>query len=276
MDFKELAQKKVFNIPVIYIAAAAVLALAYFAWKMKTSKDSGAEDPGTEPDAGIDDQAASVADAYSGLNSTGTVTVVQGGTKDDEEAVKQSNEDWATAAIKWLVANKKATATEAQSAIDHYLSGNDLSYDEANLVNLVRASSEIGEPPEKVAIGNVGTVAPAQKQFSNYPGKHTVKGSNDNTAAKLGQLYYGSGDSSHANRIAASNVSLGPVGTTYIPGTVVVIPAWIPPKFYTVTGVGDVRASQVGSKNGVVTGVIRSLNPGLTEPYKKGTKVRVV
>lgn len=276
MDFKSLASKKVFNIPVLYIAGAAVLVLAYFAWKMKTSSNTDT----TGVDATADGATTTAADAvasgdYSGLNTQGTVTVVQGATTADAGAVKPTNEDWARSAVTWLISNKKATATQAQAAVDHYLSGNDLSYDESVMIDAVIASKDIGQPPEKVAIGNVGNAPLAQKQFSNFPGTHTVKGSNDNTAGKLATLYYGNSGADYTNLITANNAVLGPSTTTYTVGTVVRIPAWHTPKYYTVTGASDTRASQVAAKNGTYATTIAGLNPGVSEPYKKGQKLRV-
>jgi hypothetical protein len=270
MNFQEIASKKVAGVPVLYLAAAFVAILAFVAWRMKPSapEEEPTGDEGTTPDnapTGEDDV------DYSGLNTNGTVTVVQGPPV-AEEATKQTNDDWERAAVDYLVDAKLATPSEAQNAIRKYLEGNDLSFEEGALKD--KAIMKLKLPPEPLTtLGNVGQ-APGQKQFSNYPGRHTVKGSNDNTASKLAMIYYNSGSSPYAAEIVAANSALGPSGTTYAPGTSVTIPKWTGIRYYKTTK-STLWPSQVAAKNGLSYAQIIALNPGKTAPYKLGEKIRV-
>jgi LysM repeat protein len=102
-----------------------------------------------------------------------------------------------------------------------------------------------------------------------------VKGSNDNTAAKLAVLYYNNGDANHANRITEMNTSYGPVGTTFNVGTVVEIPTYPALNWYTVTGKNkDQYSTALAAKFGLSVAQLQALNPSLTYPVKVGTKVR--
>lgn len=267
MDFKALLNKKVVGVPVLYLAGAFVAILAVVAWRMKPAPEAAV----TDPDA--DDTALDPAlDDYAGLATNGTVTVVQGGTSAEEESKKETNDDWERAAVAFLISEKLATAGEAQTAINKYLEGADLSYDEGRLRDA--AVTKLGIPPEKMStVGTVG-LAPAQRQFNNFPGTHTVKNVNDNTAGKLAQLYYGNSDTAHALKIAANNSGLGPLGVTYNVGTVVKIPRWENPRYYTITKTTQ-WPSQVAAKNGMSVEAFTFFNPGLVAPYKVGSKVRV-
>lgn len=268
-SFSELAQKKVAGIPVLYVAGAFVVILAIVAYKMKpaSSEDSG---PVDETQGESPDQTGGAAD-YSGLETQGTVTVVQG-SPNTSEPVKATNDDWERSAVEYLIEAKLATPSDAQVAIHRYLEGADLTYEQGKLKDA--AITKLKLPPEPLTtIGTIGN-APAQKQFSNYPGKHTVKGSNDNTPYKLAGLYYGSTNAEHANRIVASNAKLGPVGTTYSAGSVIYIPAWVTPRYYVITNTTRYPGA-AAAKNGIPYDAFLALNPGLVAPYKVGSKVRV-
>jgi hypothetical protein len=273
-SFQELAQKKVAGIPVLYLAGAFVAILAIVAWKMKPSTPDEevtgdeATTPGNVPkDSGDPDGAD-----YSGIVSPGTVTVVQGTQTADQEAVKQTNEDWERSAVDFLVESNLATPSEAQDAIRKYLDGAALSFDEGKLKDA--AIRKLKLPPEPLqTIGTVGTT-PAQRQAGALPGKHTVKGPNDNTATKLAQLYYGKSTSEYVLTIAAANSKLGTAASTYSPGTVVSIPAYIPPQYFKVTS-STRWPSQVAKKNGVTYAQVQALNPSKTAPYVVGSSVRI-
>lgn len=276
MTFNEIAQKKIFNIPVLYIAAAAVIVLAIVAWRMKPTPD--ADTPGVDPEAaldGIDDVegvAVSPGNPYAGYNTTGTVVVAPQQPEEPEVIVK-TNEDWVKEAAEWLVGKREATGVEAASALNKFIGGEDLTYDEGLLVN--SAIAEKGQPPD--SIGNPGAIAqqPARRQFSGSNGTHTVKGTNDNTYAKLAQLYYGNGDALHVNRIAEYNTKLGPAGASFDPETKIVIPTYVNPVYYKVTGKNsDNRFKTIAGKAGATTDMIRALNPTISEPIPTGTMVR--
>lgn len=275
MNFKEIASKKIAGIPVLYLVAGAVVIFAVWAWQMKSSpaEEVTGDENTTAENVSVSEDDSAVAD-YSGLAPTGTVTVVQQPTA-ETESVKQTNDDWLRAAVTYLIDEKKATPGEAQTAINNYLEGNDLTFEQGVLRDA--AITKLGLPPERIAV--LGTVSaqaapPAQRQFNNFPGKHTVKGSNDNTASKLAALYYGNGDSLRTQKIVATNPNLG-TGAGYNVGTVISIPAWREPAYYTVTKTGPKTATKVGAVNGISAQVLQALNPGKSSPYAVGTKLRV-
>lgn len=272
-SFNDLAKKKVAGVPVLYLAGAFVIILAIVAWKMKPSTPAPVASPadgGTDPNASPDGSPAD----YAGLSTHGTVTVVQG-TQTADPVVKQTNEDWYRAAVDYLVTSNLASPSQAESAMSKYLNGDNLSFPEGELKD--KAILKLKLPPEPLAtIGVISPAspAPAQRQFSNFPGGHTVKGPNDNTPSALAQLYYSNGDAVHSALIVQQNARLGTGSVTYPPGTAVVIPAWHDPKYYTTTKDGY-TASGVAAVNGTTATSIDILNPGMSFPVKKGTKVRV-
>ncbi len=275
MDFKSLAAKKVLGIPVLYLAAAAVVVFLVWAWQMKgyTSEEVTGDENTTPENVPESEDDIGAAD-YQGLTPTGTVTVVQPAAE-PTEAIKQTNDDWLRAAVTFLIEERLSTPGEAQVAINNYLEGNDLTYEQGQLRDA--AIKKLGVPPERISVlGSVGnkTEAPAQRQFSAFPGKHTVKGPNDNSAAKLAALYYGSGDATRAAKIAATNHVYG-TGASYNVGTVLSIPAWREPAYYTVTKTGPKSASGIAAKNAISVPVLQGLNPGKSGPYTAGTKLRV-
>jgi len=284
VNFKDLAQKKVAGVPVLYLAAGFVVILAVVAWRMRTTATENTA--GTDPEAaldGIEDVeggiAVSPSNPYAGYSTTGTV-VVAPEKPEVEEPVQIDNDAWVKQGAEWAVNAKKSTGTVAYATLTKYVSGEDLSYDEGELVNAVIA--EKGQPPEP--IGKVGAISdqPARKQFSSSNGSHIVKGTNDNSAAKLATLYYGNGDATHALRIAQYNTTLGTATTTYPVGTKVTIPSYVTPYYYTVNGNarrGQAKNDQwfqtIGAIHGASAKMISTINPNLSEPIKVGTKVRI-
>lgn len=280
MTFQEFAAKKVLGVPVLYLGAAAVTILLIVAWRLKATPDDSdgavsADDAtvGTDEGSTAGQLAGMDGSPYEGFTTNGTVVVQpQTPVATDTEPVIKDNDDWVRAGAEWLVAQKKASGSTAATALTKYVDGENLSFDEGNLVNL--AIEEKGQPPDPLGkIGTIGT-APAQKQFNNYPGTHTVKGTNDNTPTKLAALYYGNSDSLHTNKIASANLAYGPVSTTYNVGTKITIPLYTNPRYYTITKT-TTWPSQVAAKNGLSYNQFLALNPGLTAPYKVGSKVRV-
>jgi hypothetical protein len=284
MTFKEFAQKKVLGVPVLYLGAAGVIILAIVAWRMKPSPDT--DTPGVDPENALDGVdveggvAVSPGNPYAGYNTNGTVVVAPQTPETEENTPELDNEGWAKAGAEWLVAKNKATGTVAYATLSKYLSGEDMSYEERSLVDAVIA--EKGQPPEPV--GKVGAISPqpARKQFVGSNGTHTVMGPNDNTAAKLATLYYGVGDALHYLRIVQYNTNLGTAQTTYPVGTKVKIPSYVNPYYYTVNGKarrGSTRNDQwfstIAAIHGASAAMIQGINPGLSEPIKVGTKVRI-
>jgi hypothetical protein len=270
-SFQEIAQKKIAGVPVLYLAGAFVAILAIVAWKMKPStppeepRGDESTTPGNVPtDEGDVD--------YSGLATNGTVTVVQGTPATAQDAAKQTNDDWEREAVNFIVDSGLASPGVAQTAIHKYLEGSDLSYEEGQLRDA--AIKKLKLPPEPLYTVGVTGTEPARRQAGTLPGAHTVKGSNDNTAAKLATLYYGNGDAIHAATITAANTRYGPTGTTYPAGTRITIPQWYTPYNYTATKTIN-TATKIGAKNGLSAAQVQALNPSMKFPVSAGTKVRV-
>lgn len=263
-SFQELARKKVAGIPVLYLAGAFVTILAIVAYKMKptSGEDLGSEDGGDQGDP------TNGAADYSGQIGSGTV-IVAPSTPDPVEADKPTNEEWGRSAVDYLVESNLATPSVAEAAIHKYLEGADLTFEQGKLKDA--AILKLKLPPEPlVGIGSIGT-APAQRQFTSFPGKHTVKGSNDDGLTKIAALYYGRSETPYTTLLSAANTNLPRYGR-YSPGTVVNVPAYIEPKYYTA---GSQDAKTIAAKNGISTASLQLLNPGMSFPVKKGQKVRV-
>ena len=277
MDVKGFLQKKFAGIPVLYLLGVAVGIFAFVAWKLKpadTSSDSlGA--PGTG-DAGADVTGVTTGDlagsVYDGLKTAGTVVVAPSSdTIGDTTPTIKTNATWLNDGVQWLVAQDKATGSVANAALSKYLQGQDRSYNEQELVDLWYKQG--GPPPDGVEpAGTIGS-KPAQKQFEQPPGVHTVKGTNDNDYTDMLNLYYGGRkDQESYDLLQAANEKLGLSGPWGV-GTKINIPVWHPPKYYVTPS--DMTTAQVASKNGITAYQINALNNTSKNTWPKGSKVRV-
>lgn len=267
---QEIMHKKVAGIPVVYIGGAAVVVLAIVAYRTPntnaaaaTATDAAATDASTTDESSI----------YGSLATNGTVTTAPVDTSTSTPAVEATNDSWLRSSVADVVKANIATAGDAQAALSKYLSGDNLSFQEGQIRDYALKTD--GLPPEPLT--TVGTVsgAPAQKQFSVFPGTHTVKGANDNTPTKLAVLYYGNGDANHVNSIISRNFNLGPIGTTYNVGTNVLIPEWTTPRYFTVVK-GYQYPTQIAAKNGISYAQLLGLNQGVVFPAGIGAKIRVL
>lgn len=276
MNISEILKKRVLGVPVLYLAGVAVLILAYVAWKMKATTDitDGGADVTGDPSA-ASDLPSEGDDPYGSLATQGTVTVVQQPAVTTPEPEEKSNEVWAKKGAEWIVGHPtpevNPSGAAAIAALNHFLQGEDLSYDETQIVNAV--IREWGQPPEGVTVtGKVTTDKPAQRQFSVFPGTHTVKGSNDNTYAKLAGLYYGSASVDNINLIAGNNP--GREGSMLSVGTPVKIPLKRPPRYIKATN-SMKNAPDIAKKNGITVAQLWAYNPGKAFPVPVGTSVRI-
>jgi hypothetical protein len=277
VTFKELAAKKVFGVPVLYLALAAVVILAIVAYKMQPAKtDEVKGDPSADGslEGAADDETT---DAYAGLASGGTVTVVQQPTTPEAtEVTIQTNETWVKRGAEWLVAGGYSTGPAALSALTKYVQGTDRSYDEQQLVD--RVFKQFGAPPDSISEGGTVGAKPAQKQFPNLPGVHTITGNSDNGYPQLAALYYGSSSADRQDLIQAANTNLGLSGPWPV-GTKVNIPEMKNIRYYT-TPVAE-HKNTVASKNALTRSQLDALNNGNTwDKYgatvPKGVRVRVL
>lgn len=269
----ELMKTKVAGIPAIYLVGAFVAILALVAWKMQQTPPEAnvPTDPGSTEQDGADIPTADIGGNYDAITGKGTVTtvpqVVESVTPEPDVS---TNESWAKGAIEWLVSQNKATAGDAQNAIGKYVAGSQLSYAEGQLRDV--AVREKGLPPDSVTQVGHTDDPPARRAFAGASGGHTVLGSNDNTATKLANLYYGASTSSTVGMITKANPKLG--AGPYAKGAKLWIPALHPARFFTATRTVRTKAS-IASKNGITTARLEAYNPGMANVVPVGTKVRV-
>lgn len=276
MTFQEFAHKKVLGVPVLYIAGAAAVILLIVAYKLKPASDTPADVPadagGTEDTEGSDKAAD-----YSGLNTTGTVTVapVSPSTEDNANPTINTNQTWASKGAQWLTAHQNVPGSAALSALNKYLAGQDRTYDEQQWVDAV--FKEFGPPPDGVESGGKVGSKPAVKQFSGGSGTHTVVGGADNSIRALSALYYNSTADDRIDLLEAANTSIG--DGPWTAGTTVKIPAYHTPVYYTLPS--NMTASQVAAKNGISLDQLSVLNDPRGGRYApgygiaKGTGIRV-
>lgn len=277
MTFSEVANKKVLGVPVLYLAGAAVVILAIVAYKMdaKTTPDETPGVEGSPDDGGMADDEAT--DAYAGLASGGTVTVVQAATNPaaTEETIK-TNDMWVREGAEWLVAHGHSTGSVALTALTKYINGVDRSYAEQELVDLW--FKEKGAPPDGVSEGGTVGSKPAQKQFSNLPGVHTITGNSDNGYPQLATLYYNSASADRQDLIQVANTSLGLSGPWPV-GTKVTIPVLRNIRYYKTTKAE--AKSTIASKNSLSRAQLDALNNGpmwtkYGSTVPKGVSVRIL
>lgn len=271
MDFSTIAHKKVAGVPVLYLAGGAAVVGLVFALKMKASNDTSDTDADVTGEPGSASEGTEAEDAYDAYKSNGTVVVAPQAVDTEDDSV-YTNTNWVRDGAGWLVAEKKISGSVASDALQKYLDDANLSYEQGQWVDAwIEKKGPPPDPPSRT--GTISRSAPAQTQFTNFPGKHTVKGEYDNTLPELAQLYYGKNSAAYTTLIAGANVGLPPAGT-YAVGRVISIPAYREPQYYTATKNGQ-TFTEIAAKNATSYAVLQILNPGMASPVKKGTKVRI-
>lgn len=226
-NFSELLHRKVIGIPVLYWAGGFVAILAIVAWRIKP-----ATPPDTPPtdNGGTDVSDPSIGDLgdYTGLGTTGTVTVVQQPSNAAiVDPVIKTNESWVRDGAEWLTASKGVAGSQAAAALNKYVSGLSRSYQEQEWVDDV--IREKGQPPDSIAEGGSVDPKPAVKQFPQPPGTHTITGNSDTTFRNICQLYYGHSTSEDINLVQAANPTFGGTLGPFAVGTKVVVPVFHDP-----------------------------------------------
>lgn len=281
MDWKALTEKKVFGVPVLYIAALFVVILAVVAWRMQSASEPAAEESAEELAATGDEEIPDV--DYSSLATPGTVTV-SSPTGVTTTPLPDDNDRWMRRAIEWLAAQGMATADQATIAIQKYLAGDQLSYEEGKLRDA--AIGQFGLPPEIPISGGTAppptpttdtpTPTPTTPTPAKYvpPGWHVVTGKSDDGYQEIAKLWYGSAANDRVDLIQAYNTTLPHQGPLKV-GTRVWIPKYSPPK-YIIAKKGMLTASEIIAKNPPLhLKMLYELNDGMKFPVKAGTKVRV-
>jgi hypothetical protein len=261
--------KKILNVPVLYYAIAAVILLAYYAWKLKPAS-SGEDSSGGDIDPGT-----TKGDPYAGSGLGGVSNPIVGTTDPSDASVTvptvYTNDQWVRDGASFLGTHKEVDGIHAQQALTKYINGQSLSYQEGQWVNAW--IKEKGLPPDGVSEGTSVAAKPAQRQFTHFPGVHTVKGGNDNGYTALAKLYYNRG-ADGIDLLQAANTNLGPSGPWPI-GTKVKIPAYHAPQYFTATKSNRTRES-IAKSHAMSVAQLNVLNGNIKHwPVPVGTKVRV-
>lgn len=208
MNIKGMLDKKVGGVPVVYIAAGAVAILAVVAWRMKPAPDATEADAEGSDTTGDDDP-------YGGLATTGTVIAAPSSTVTAPPAI-ETNEQWAREGAQYLLSKKLTSPGNALTVTTKYINGAVLTYEESGLKD--RVIEGIGYPPEPLAGTSPVLAHIARRQFTSFPGQHTVTGPADNSFSKLAALYYGTTSPRAIVALTSNNPTLGTgtlsVGTT--------------------------------------------------------------
>lgn len=169
-------RKRVLGVPVIYLAAGFVVIIAIYAWKAKASApaETGQAD-NVGPDAEDADNGVGTLVGTSGgtsyVDGSGTATVPDGTVVATNTTVPSSsnssitdNSAWMSAGVQFLI-SKGYGAGDAQSALQTYLAGNDMTYDQGVMRDIV--IKEYGLPPDGAQIGNTAP-KPVSNTYTSY------------------------------------------------------------------------------------------------------------
>jgi hypothetical protein len=289
MDIKSLTSKKISGIPVIYIILVVVAIALFGAIKLKPSKPADAAGDTAEPDTAGDlpDTSQPV------FGATPTITQPTGTTGATVTSTPMADTDtlWSRRAIDYLRQNGY-TLEIATSAITKYVNGQPLTTVETGARD--KAVQQFGLPPETIpdtsTIPDTPTPDPVPTPpdptdlptTPNYNGPaskqgvppltHTVKGTSDDTIGEIATLYFGSKDGI-VNLVGSYNPQWGHY-QGLPPGTGVVVPAYVEPKYYVATS-ATYTAAAIAQKNGTTRDRVIHLNPDKNFPVKPGVRVRV-
>lgn len=283
---KELLQKKVVGVKVLYLALVFVLVLLFMAWRMKNAGVPDDTTDGSESDTEATDNESTGDDSQPGFTATpdpttGTNTNTGGGDGSSPafpaEETPDDNAKWGRRAMEWLHGHG-ATVDQATSAIQKYLDGDQLSYSEGLLRD--KAVNQFGYPPDIPVSGGTASKPPA-KNTKNTPTQkpplvYTVVAGGPRSYSGLAQKFYGSSAATYIDLIQAANTKLGhsaPKGG-WKNGTRVFIPAKRTAKYYTANK-GHLTAASIASANGISVASLHELNDTVRFPVKSGKKVRV-
>lgn len=271
-------RKRVAGIPMIYLAGGIVAILAIFAFRTMRAPDNAAEpdvpaETEQNPDADFDTKFDQSAADYSGFVAKGSITAAPAD-KADSEPIVETNETWLAKAVQWNI-GKGVSAGLAQSALQTYLAGSDLTLEQGTIRD--NTIKEFGLPPEPPFRTNA-TPTPAQQILARrqgpLPRRHIVTNTADNTYGKLAALYYPTADSTSVALIRNANRGRLTTDGPFAVGTAISMPIYSAPKYFTATGKID-TAKEIGAKSGVSSSQISALNPGMKFPVKSGTRVRI-
>jgi|SRR6478736_2030108 len=269
-----LRRKAFGKIPIIYIIGVFVLMLAIVAYRMKANAPTDTTDTTAATDAAAASDDVLATGNTDSLATGGTVTVPPASNPIVGNAAISDNQTWLRKGVEFL-GSRGVGAGNAQVALQAYLNGDQLSYQQG--VWRDSTVKELGLPPEAFQAGTtLGKPAAPAKQQGPLPRGHRVVGPNDNTYAKLAQLYYNNASAGNVAFIKAANTP-GPLGDGNGPfsvGTIVQIPKYVTPVYFTSTKTIN-TAREIAVKNHISVNDLNVLNPGMTFPVKPKTRVRV-
>jgi hypothetical protein len=259
-----LLNRKVAGIPVYVVALILAAAVLWWAIRLRPTEDV------TDPEPSANDSEDTGTDFGDGeqpvftATPPATVGSVTSTNSDDNAA-------WGQRAISFLVANG-SNASEAGIAINKYLDGDTLTYNQGQLRD--KAVAQLGLPPEPLTPGRVkGYAGPASAQ-GTPPTSHTVMGKSDDSPGELARLYYGMNTADAVRLIRAANSHMV---EPYKVGAVVRVPKFHRPQYVRATR--HMRTLyELAAKNSTSPDQILMLNPGLEAkdfPVKIGRKIRV-
>lgn len=153
-----LLKRKVAGVPVIYLAGGFVAVLAVLAWQMKPAAEESDDAETAEDESG---------EIYP-RPTDGTV-VVQPVQPTPAEPPYEDNETWLRKAVAFLVARKGRSPGEAQQAMQSYIAGEDLTYDQGVMRD--DAVRELGLPPDSF---RAGRTLPRPTVPGQQPGGPTI------------------------------------------------------------------------------------------------------
>lgn len=166
-----ILKRKVFGIPVLYIAIVIVGALAIYAWRARSIPS---EEPTTESDGTIDDVTynddENADPSLYPISPTGTV-YAQSPQAVEDNVEYFGNDDWLRQAVAFLI-EQGENPGEAQNALQAYLEGEDMTYNQGVLRD--KAIKKFGVPPENFRAG-VSAAKPVKPVATPKPTPAPVK-----------------------------------------------------------------------------------------------------
>ena len=259
---KGIISSKVGGIPVWGIAIVALGGMVWYLNKGTTTTPSS--------DTVSSDTSSDITSDTAPISTTGDSTIAS---STSEVTQTSTNADWQKSAMQ-LIVPLGLDRSVVESGIAKYLAGDGLTWDENTAINAI--ITKIGPPPE--GTGGVSAVAKnnaAAKRQGTPPVQHTVKSSNEDSYAKLAQLYWGRSDTAAINQLREDNPSYS-TATGFDIGTVIHVGKYRNPSYYVTTSKVRTLAA-VAAHNGLTQPQIMALNPTLKYGVnlKIGEKVQV-
>lgn len=155
--------KRVGGVPVIYIAGGVVAVLAVYAWRAKSAPAAPAETDTTTDTTGAPTDGTLYPSPPDGTVSTPVTG--QETTPTTGNTAITDNGAWLQAAETYLIGKGYGAGT-AQLALQTYLDGSDMTYDQGVMRDA--AIAQFGLPPDGATIGATGAKPPTPAVYTGY------------------------------------------------------------------------------------------------------------